>query len=66
MLYLTPPQNHSCDPNCIVVPCYINESNMEKPLLTVFTIRDVRPGEEICLSYSGAIPEDKKQKDKKV
>ncbi|KAH9935451.1 uncharacterized protein B0H18DRAFT_412930 [Fomitopsis serialis] len=25
--------NHSCDPNCCINPCYINEANLDKPLL---------------------------------
>ncbi|KAK7692716.1 hypothetical protein QCA50_004349 [Cerrena zonata] len=40
--------NHSCDPNCVINPCYINEPDLEKPLLTIFTQRDVAAGEELC------------------
>ncbi|EPQ57399.1 SET domain-containing protein, partial [Gloeophyllum trabeum ATCC 11539] len=50
--------NHSCDPNCSLVPCYINEGNIEKPLLTVFTRRDVEAYEELCFSYTGPPDED--------
>lgn len=46
-------QNHSCNPNCFINPCYINEANLDKPLLAVFTQRDVLPGEELCFSYYG-------------
>ncbi|KAF8908214.1 hypothetical protein CPB84DRAFT_1870809 [Gymnopilus junonius] len=45
--------NHSCDPNVRLYPCYINEGNIQKPLLVVFSRRDIEPGEEICFSYSG-------------
>ncbi|KAM5531648.1 hypothetical protein V8D89_014700 [Ganoderma adspersum] len=45
--------NHSCDPNCAIVPGYINESNIDKPLLTMFTLRDVEPYEELCFDYNG-------------
>ncbi|EAU87055.2 hypothetical protein CC1G_12392 [Coprinopsis cinerea okayama7 len=45
--------NHSCDPNCKIHPCFINEANKEKPLLTVFTDRDIDPYEEICFNYTG-------------
>ncbi|KAI0789158.1 SET domain-containing protein [Abortiporus biennis] len=45
--------NHSCEPNCKINACYINEANLEKPLLTVFTIYDVEPKEELCFSYYG-------------
>ena len=51
-------QNHSCDPNCSIVPCYINEANVEKPLLTIWTVRDVANDEEICFSYFGEPDED--------
>ncbi|KAH9839555.1 uncharacterized protein C8Q71DRAFT_795758 [Rhodofomes roseus] len=45
--------NHSCDPNCHINPVYINEANLDKPLLTIFTLKDVAPGEELCFSYYG-------------
>ncbi|KAI0743934.1 SET domain-containing protein [Daedaleopsis nitida] len=45
--------NHSCDPNCTIVAAYINEANLDKPLLSIFTKRDVEPYEEICFSYFG-------------
>ncbi|EJF65048.1 SET domain-containing protein [Dichomitus squalens] len=51
--------NHSCDPNCAIVAGYINESNIDKPLLTIFTIKDVEPYEELCFSYFGVDEEDK-------
>lgn len=34
-------------------PCYINDTNIEKPLLVIFTCRDVAPEEELCFSYFG-------------
>ena len=46
-------QNHSCDPNCEIVACYINDADINKPLLAVFTIREVDPWEELCFSYYG-------------
>lgn len=51
-------QNHSCDPNCDINPCYINEASLEKPLLTLFTVRDVAAGEELCFSYFGPPDDD--------
>ncbi|KAG2128685.1 hypothetical protein DEU56DRAFT_741748 [Suillus clintonianus] len=50
--------NHSCDPNCEINACYINEANIEKPLLTVFTKREVEPFEELSFSYMGNIDDD--------
>ncbi|KAI0348750.1 hypothetical protein OH77DRAFT_1526211, partial [Trametes cingulata] len=32
-------------------------ANLEKPLLTIFTCRDVEPYEELCFSYFGQ-PDD--------
>ncbi|OSD07078.1 SET domain-containing protein [Trametes coccinea BRFM310] len=50
--------NHSCDPNCVINACYINEANMDKPLLAIFTCRDVEPFEELCFSYFGQPDDD--------
>jgi len=50
--------NNSCDPNCRVHPCYINESDLLKPLLTLFARKDIAVGEEICFSYSGYDPDN--------
>ena len=32
---------------------YINEANVKKPLLAIFTVKDVEPHEELCFSYHG-------------
>ena len=50
-------QNHSCEPNCMITSCYINNGDMEKPLLMVFTQEDVRAWGELCFSYSGPVSE---------
>ncbi|KAI0633592.1 SET domain-containing protein [Trametes polyzona] len=50
--------NHSCDPNCTINACYINEGNLDKPLLTIFTCRDVEPYEELCFSYFGPMDDE--------
>ncbi|KAJ7048092.1 SET domain-containing protein [Mycena amicta] len=50
--------NHSCDPNCRVCPCYINEPDERRPLIVFFATRDIAVDEEICFSYSGKIPGD--------
>ncbi|KAI0690092.1 hypothetical protein BC835DRAFT_1281601 [Cytidiella melzeri] len=54
--------NHSCDPNCQLVPVYINEPDLEKPLLAIFTIKDIFAYQELCFSYSGP-PDDGKDED---
>ncbi|GJJ09617.1 hypothetical protein Clacol_003840 [Clathrus columnatus] len=45
--------NHSCDPNCQITPTYVNEPDLHKPALTIFTSRDVQKGEELTFSYLG-------------
>ncbi|KAJ8590675.1 SET domain-containing protein [Rhizopogon salebrosus TDB-379] len=50
--------NHSCDPNCEIQACYINEANIDKPMLTIFTVREVEPLEELSFSYMGQIDHD--------
>ncbi|KAJ7083652.1 hypothetical protein B0H15DRAFT_784784 [Mycena belliarum] len=49
--------NNSCNPNCQVVPCYINEPDIEKPLMTLFAKRDIAVAEELCFSYQGYDPD---------
>lgn len=42
--------NHSCDPNCIIVPVRVDSL---VPKLAVFARRPISAGEEITYSYSG-------------
>ena len=58
VLIFLPTKNHSCEPNCMITHCYINDGDPEKPLLTVFTQEDVEPWGELCFSYNGAPDED--------
>ncbi|KAI0268604.1 hypothetical protein BC834DRAFT_821143 [Gloeopeniophorella convolvens] len=51
-------QNHSCDPNCCLIAVYVNEADIDKPLLALFTCRDVLPWEELCFSYTGYTVDD--------
>jgi hypothetical protein len=39
--------NHNCDPNTFVVEV----KNLGKPLFAVFSIKDIKSGDEISLSY---------------
>ncbi|PPQ95411.1 hypothetical protein CVT26_008257 [Gymnopilus dilepis] len=50
--------NHSCDPNTETYACYINEGDIQKPLLVMFSARDIEAGEEICFSYFGNNQDD--------
>ncbi|TFK31605.1 hypothetical protein BDQ12DRAFT_618597 [Crucibulum laeve] len=45
--------NHSCDPNVRIFTVFVDEGNIEKPYLTLFTVRDVEVDEEICFNYRG-------------
>lgn len=45
--------NHSCDPNLLHVPTYIDDASILRPLLAFFTSREVAAGEELCFSYAG-------------
>ncbi|KAJ7043582.1 hypothetical protein C8F04DRAFT_943351, partial [Mycena alexandri] len=56
--------NNSCDPNCKLNPCYIDEVDVGKPLLAFFAKRDIPSGEELCFSYYGYDDDDAKVKDK--
>ncbi|KAJ7243041.1 hypothetical protein C8J57DRAFT_1083889 [Mycena rebaudengoi] len=47
--------NNSCDPNCKVHPCYIDEPDLEKPLFTLFAAREIAVDEELCFSYKGRV-----------
>ncbi|KAF5354317.1 hypothetical protein D9756_007343 [Leucocoprinus leucothites] len=55
--------NHSCEPNARLFPCYINEPDVEKPLLVVFSNKDIPPFEEVCFNYMGSYPEDEEDED---
>ncbi|KAF8313425.1 SET domain-containing protein [Clavulina sp. PMI_390] len=50
--------NHSCDPNCATFPAYIEETDLRKPFLVMFTTKDVKHGEELTFNYSGSSYDD--------
>ncbi|KAJ8495805.1 hypothetical protein ONZ45_g12704 [Pleurotus djamor] len=50
--------NHSCSPNARLNATYINDSNIQKPLLTIFACKDIEPHTEICFSYNGNYDDD--------
>ncbi|KAJ6447593.1 SET domain-containing protein [Mycena vitilis] len=47
--------NNSCDPNCMVNPCYIDEPDIVRPLMVLFAVRNISIGEELCFSYEGYV-----------
>ncbi|KAF5352882.1 hypothetical protein D9757_012102 [Collybiopsis confluens] len=53
--------NHSCDPNAALTPVYIDVDDIERPLLTIFSRRDIQMHEEITFSYSGDIDDDEEE-----
>ncbi|KAL1658365.1 SET domain-containing protein, partial [Schizophyllum commune] len=50
--------NHSCDPNLAVVGVYVNEGDLDKPLLAFFSTRDIKSEEELTISYRQATCEE--------
>ncbi|KAJ7792382.1 SET domain-containing protein [Mycena olivaceomarginata] len=50
--------NHSCDPNCKVSPFYIDEPDIMKSTIALFSSRDVPAGEELCFAYDGYDPDN--------
>ena len=51
-------QNHSCEPNCVVVAVYINEPHVFKPFLCMFTKEAIKNGEELTFRYGGGGSDD--------
>ncbi|WVQ77366.1 hypothetical protein IAR50_007051 [Cryptococcus sp. DSM 104548] len=53
--------NHSCDPNLAIAQAYVKDFHPERPILVIFTHKDVKKGEELCISYKG-IPDEEEIK----
>jgi len=51
-------QNHSCDANCFITPVHINETDIQKPFLAIFTRKRIRFGDELTIDYTGSIDDD--------
>lgn len=49
--------NHSCDPNLSTTQAYFKDFHPERPCLVIVARRNIRQGEELCISYKGE-PED--------
>ncbi|XP_075146471.1 histone-lysine N-methyltransferase Su(var)3-9 isoform X1 [Haematobia irritans] len=43
--------NHSCDPNLAVFPFWIDNLDIDMPRLAFFTLRPIKPGEELTFDY---------------
>ncbi|ODN88757.1 hypothetical protein L198_06559 [Cryptococcus wingfieldii CBS 7118] len=49
--------NHSCDPNLAIAQAYVKDFHPERPIPVMFAHKDVKKGEELCISYKG-IPDE--------
>ncbi|KAF8591935.1 SET domain-containing protein [Ramaria rubella] len=58
--------NHSCDPNCQITASYVNEPDLHKPTLTIYTCRDVPKGEELTFAYFGANDDEDDEEEEEV
>ncbi|KAF9520393.1 hypothetical protein BS47DRAFT_1287188 [Hydnum rufescens UP504] len=56
--------NHSCEPNCYIVAAYIEEPDIERPFLAIFTSSDVRAGHELTFDYAGGPKKDESEGEK--
>lgn len=45
--------NHSCDPNLSTTQAYFKDFHPERPCLVIIARRNIRAGEELCISYKG-------------
>lgn len=45
-------------PNCAVVSVYFAADNFYRPALSVFTVRQIEKGDELCISYRGQTDEE--------
>lgn len=45
--------NHSCDPNLMIISCFIDTHDPRLHSLAFFTSRDIKKGEELCFDYRG-------------
>lgn len=57
--------NHSCDPNLVIVPCFIDTHDPRLHSLAFFTSRAIKKGEELCFDYLGRDTEDYKFRNKR-
>ncbi|KZT55053.1 SET domain-containing protein [Calocera cornea HHB12733] len=56
--------NHSCSPNLTMHAAYINEVDVQKPLLVMYSSRKIDAGEELCFSYRGTDDERDTRKER--
>jgi len=44
--------NHSCSPNLLVVPCFIDHIDQSLHFIAFFAAKDIRPDEELSFDYT--------------
>lgn len=44
--------NHSCNPNLLIVPCFIDHIDQSLHFIAFFAARDIKPDEELCFDYT--------------
>ncbi|OBZ77393.1 N-lysine methyltransferase SMYD2 [Grifola frondosa] len=59
--------NHSCDPNAVIVfPRASSDASVQEPLLNLVSIKDIKPNEEVRISYiDTTLPKELRKKDLK-
>ncbi|KAG9093778.1 hypothetical protein FS749_013757 [Ceratobasidium sp. UAMH 11750] len=50
--------NHSCRPNLVLSALYVEEPDIRKPWLALFSDKDIKPGQELTFSYTGMDADD--------
>ncbi len=44
--------NHSCDPNLLIVPCFIDHIDQSLHFIAFFAAKDIKSDEELCFDYT--------------
>lgn len=47
--------NHSCNPNLLVVPCFIDHIDQSLHFIAFFAARDIKPDQELCFDYTNEL-----------
>lgn len=57
--------NHSCNPNLLVVPCFIDHIDQSLHFIAFFAARDIKADEELCFDYTNEMYKNQGQEPKK-
>ncbi|KAG9120594.1 hypothetical protein FRC07_003848 [Ceratobasidium sp. 392] len=50
--------NHSCRPNLVLTALYVEEPDVRRPWLALFSCQAIKPGQELTFSYNGMTADD--------